>query len=104
MKIYGGKRKISEDYMEVKFTEYGPHGECIRTGIEDFSPARWASVPVYEIWTWDGVTRNSGGRRWFNLAQSIRTTGAPAEIKRAYIAARESIGLPVPAAISIRRI
>lgn len=104
MKIYGGKRRISDNYIEVKFTEYNEQGEVMREGIEDFSPIRLSKVPVYDIWTWDGETRNKGGHRWFNLAQRVRTTGTPAELKRAYISARERIGLPIPAAISIRRI
>lgn len=104
MKIYGGKRRISEDYIEVKFTEYNAQGDVINEGIEDFSPLRWSKVPVYEIWIWDGETRNKGGHRWFSRAQSVHTTGKPSEIKQVYINARVRVGSPVPAAISIRRI
>ncbi len=104
MKIYGGKRKISEDYFEVKFTEYSSGGEPINEGTEDFSSERYNRLPVYQIWTWDGIKRNKGGKRWFDYAQSVRTDGKPSEIKAAFNNARQSFGGFVPAEISLRKI
>lgn len=104
MKIYGGKRKIGDDYLEVKFTEYSGDGDIIREGTEDFSQERYSRVPVYEIWTWDGQRTNKGGKRWFEHAQTIRSTGKPAEIRAAYIKSRSTWGGSIPAEISIRKV
>lgn len=104
MKIYGGKRKISDGYLEVKYIEYSNTGEIINEGVEDFSIERYNRLPVYQIWTWDGTKRNKGGKRWFDYAQSIRTDGKPAEIKAAFAAARATFHGTVPAEIDVRKI
>lgn len=103
MKVYGGKRKIGVDYLEVKYTEYTHEGEEIGEGTEDFSLERYSKLPVYQIWTWDGQRTNKGGKRWFEYAQTIRTTGKPSEIKAAFLKAREAFGGFIPAEISVRK-
>lgn len=99
MKIYGSKRKINDDYFEVEYTEYSEDGDIINEGTEDFSQKRYNSIPVYEIWVWDGQRMNKGGKRWFDHVQTIRSTGKPAEIKAAYIKNQAT-----PAEVSIRKI
>ena len=104
MKVYGGKRKIGSDYLEVKYKEYTHEGDEIGEGIEDFSQERYNKLPVYEIWTWDGKRTNKRRHRWFEHNQTIRTTGKPSEIKAAFLKARKAFGGFIPAEISVRKI
>lgn len=83
MKIYGNVKKQSADYFVVEYTEYR-NGKKVSCGSEDFSQARYSSIPRYEIRVWDGQAFNRGGQRLFKHHDLIKTTGKPKDLKQIF--------------------
>ena len=60
-----------ETFFELPFVEYRYSGLMSRYGSETFTKDRMYSLRRYEIWTWDGKTRNSVGWRRFEKAWTV---------------------------------
>ena len=74
MKIYGTRTQIADNYFEVYYGEYRDDGTLKATGTEDFTRERWnKQAHMRFVYTWDGVRRNTGGKRWFEFIGAFFT-------------------------------
>ena len=82
MKIYGLRKRITQDYFENTYTEYRDDGTIVQTGTEDFSLERWhKQVKYYQIAVWNGDYYPSGNKRW-SIDGYYFTNGTPKQLKR----------------------
>ena len=78
VRIYGRLlREWRTDYrveqLEYEYTDYTEDGRVVGRGTEDFSLERWnKQTRLFWVWTWDGVKRNAGGKRWFCPERVVR--------------------------------
>ena len=110
-RIYGKalKRFKSEDIRgravtiitEYAYREYRTAtGDLAGIGSEDFSPIRENTEMIGAwVWTWDGVRRNKGGKRWFEYQEFIRFRKSDRAAVRRYLKTK----YPLAAAIQLRK-
>lgn len=57
---------------ELAYKEYDLEGNLIGCGTEDFSMERYRNeIGLYSVYSWDGVRRNKGNKRWFDYCKSV---------------------------------
>ena len=71
---------------EVAYREYykDTH-ELKQIGSRDFTKYTDHEMTQAWIWSWDGVTRNAGGHRWFRCEGTVRYSSGDAKAVREHL-------------------
>ena len=59
------KTEYAPNWFEIPYTDFYMDGTIAAVGTEDFNRERKNTIYACWIWTWDGVKRQNGGKRFF---------------------------------------